>query len=338
MNRRKREYFNYFEEKREIMKKRMFLLLSLWMVLILAGCGAKTQMEMAETYASGAANAAVYQEEMAMDAEMKMVSEPEAAIAPDAGTMSGGGVSANASPVAASRKLITEISISMETTEIDLSVATISNAVKTSGGYIQSSSVSGNSINSYNDLRYANLVVRVPQQRLDEFLTVADGAGNILYRSENIQDITLQYTDTEDRIKTLEIEQERLWELLGKAESIESIIALEQRLSQIRYELESFNSQLRTYDNQVDYATIYLDLSEVKIYTPQAKDGIGQRISKGFKENISFVTYGIIDLFVFIITHLPVLTILAVIGMIVWRVAKKKKVILNKGKREENKE
>ena len=75
--------------------------------------------------------------------------------------------------------------------------------------------------------------------------------GNITNKSETTQDVTLQYSDLESRKKSLTVEQERIWALLEKADTLESVIALEERLSEIRYQLESMESQLRLYDNQV---------------------------------------------------------------------------------------
>ena len=79
----------------------------------------------------------------------------------------------------------------------------------------------------------------------------------------------------ESRKKSLEIEQERIWQFLEKAESIDTVITLEQRLSDIRYQLESMESQLRLYDNQVDYSTVYLSISEVTAYTPVTPETSG---------------------------------------------------------------
>ena len=141
---------------------------------------------------------------------------------------------------------------------------------------------------------------------------------NITNRSENVQDITLQYTDMQSRKKSLTIEQERLWELLEKADTLEAVIALEERLSEIRYELECFESQLRTYDNQVDYSTVTIDISEVTVFTPTVPDSVAARIQKGFIRNLENVGQNITDIFVWFISHIPALVVLfAVIGAII---------------------
>lgn len=222
-------------------------------------------------------------------------------------------------PVNSSRKMIRTVNLSVETTEFDQLVTSITTAVTGLNGYIEQSDISGNSIsNSYNNQRYASLTVRVPSNQLDSFVAQVSQQGNITYKSESTQDVTLQYTDIESRKTALNVEQERLWELLAKAESIESVIALEQRLSEIRYQLESMESQLRTYDNQVDYSTIYLNVSEVKVFAPVAPDSVGQRIQKGFSANLEHVATGLINFFVWFISSLPSFVLLAVIVFLLW--------------------
>ena len=129
--------------------------------------------------------------------------------------------------------------------------------------------------------------------------------------------MTLQYSDIESRKKSLTIEQDRLWELLEKAESVDSIIALEARLSEIRYQLESFESQLRTYDNQVDYSTVSISIDEVRVLTPTTPDTIATRIQKGFSRNLEGVCNGMVNFFVWFLSSLPSLVLLAVVIMAV---------------------
>ena len=55
--------------------------------------------------------------------------------------------------------------------------------------------------------------------------------------------------------------------MLSKSEDVETLIALEQRLSDVRYEIESIERSLRNYDMQIRYSTVELDLREVEVYT-----------------------------------------------------------------------
>ncbi len=187
----------------------------------------------------------------------------------------------------AGRKLIRNISMNVETDEFDTLISSLEARITQLGGYTEQSDMSGNSLNSYGKSgpRHASLTVRIPADQTDSFLTTVETCGNVTNKSESVQDITLQYSDLESRKKSLEIEQKKLWEFLEKAESIDTVISLEQRLSEVRYQLESMESQLRLYDNQVDYSTVCLTVNEVTTFTPTSPESAVTRIQKGFIKN-----------------------------------------------------
>lgn len=242
-----------------------------------------------------------------------------ASAAPQAAPVGNGALDPDSEALAnTSRKLIRTVDLRVETTEFDGLISGISQFVTDCGGYIERSSASGNS-KSGSSSRYASVTARIPADKVDAFLSQMDEQSNITYRSENVEDVTLQYTDVESRKKSLTIEQERLWELLEKAESLDAVISLEERLSEIRYELERMESQLRTYDNQVDYSTVYIDINEVGVFTPVEPDSVLTRIQKGFTRNLQAVSTWFVDFFVWFVSSLPTLVVLAsVAALTVW--------------------
>lgn len=296
------------------MKKKNYLFITaaaaLLSATILAGCGAKTSEAVYETAAIGGANQSRYR----YDAAAPMAMEKNEA-AMEMGEDSGSLTSQTAmQPVSTARKLIRTANLSVETTSFDILISGVSQTVTDMGGYLEQSDISGSSISSSSPgRRYAYLVARVPSDKLDLFITQVGEQGNITNKSESTQDVTLQYTDMESRKKSLAIEQERLWALLEKADTLEAVIALESRLSEIRYQLESFESQLRLYDNQVDYSTVSLNVSEVQVFTPTSPDSVATRIQKGFSRNLTNVSLGLVNLFVWFLSSLPVFLVLAVI-------------------------
>lgn len=226
-------------------------------------------------------------------------------------------------PVATSRKLIRNVNLNVETTEFDTLLASISNSVTSLGGYLETSDISGTSISTaYEQQRYASLTARIPSNQLDGFIAQVDAQGNVTNKSESTQDVTLQYSDVESRKKSLTIEQERLWALLEKADSVDAVIALESRLSEIRYQLESFESQLRAYDNQVDYSTVYLSIHEVKVFTPTSPDSVLTRMQKGFQKSLDDVGNGLLNFSVWFVSSLPVLIVLAMIITVLLMIVK----------------
>ncbi|MBQ7942562.1 MAG: DUF4349 domain-containing protein [Lachnospiraceae bacterium] len=206
------------------------------------------------------------------------------------------------------RKLIKEVSMSVETENFDDFLVEIERKINETGGYKEQYTVNGNG----ND-RYADITIRIPRAQLDAFLEVVEGASNITYRHETVEDVTLQYVDLESHKKMLYAEQERLLEFMSKAEEIEDVITLESRLTEVQYQIESMESQLRTFNNQIEYSTVYLDVNEVVRITPQEPKGMWERITTGFSEDLYEVGEDIKDGFVGFVIHIPSM-IVSIIG------------------------
>ena len=138
---------------------------------------------------------------------------------------------------------------------------------------------------------------------------------NITSRSEQERDVTTSYVDLESHKKVLLTEQERLMTYLEQAESIEEMMTIESRLSDIRYQLESMESQLRTYDSQIEYSTVSLYISEVVELTPveTKEQTTWERISEGFLRSLRNVGRGFKEFFIGFVVALPYLLVTVLI-------------------------
>ena len=235
-----------------------------------------------------------------------------------------------------SRKLIKTVNILAETEDFDTLVPGLQKQVEALGGYIEYISVYD--VHSYYveeqqvKQRCANVTARVPKEKLDGFLAQVGEQTNITSRSENVEDVTLQYVDLESHKKALVTEQERLLALMEKAETVEDIIAIEGRLSEVRYQLESMESQLRTYDNRIDYSTVELSITEVRKYSPPQEATVWQRIQSGFMKSLDDIGFGIRDFAIrfvidipYIVLWLAVIAVAVIVVRILWKVWKKRR-------------
>ncbi len=222
----------------------------------------------------------------------------------------------SAATAGVNRKIIKTVNIMIETLEFDKLIASLQENTAKYGGYIEASSVSGLGINQkidepYTPGRNGYITVRVPTDKLSDFTALIGTLGNVTQKDENSQDITLTYADTEARKKALEVEYERLMALLEKAESLDSVVALESRLSEVRYQLDNFSSELRRYDSLVDYSTVTVNITEVKRFTPQQPEPqtIGQRIGVGIKETWLDIRDGAGNFVVWFVVNLPYIVV-----------------------------
>lgn len=296
----------------------------------LAACGAGASKSAYVSETMAAASGGMYREEAAAEeavadvdsaANMKMNRVAALQESGDTGAdSSSSDGQVDTSEIPDSRKLIRNVDLSFETTDFDTFVQNIQSKTTALGGYIESSDLSGN---AYTDRhRYAYFTLRIPKPQVDTFLSFAEGKANLTRKYENTQDITLQYYDTESRKKALQSEYDRLLELMAKAESVDAVIAIEQRLSEIRYQLDSFESDLRRYDNQVDYSTITVNVSETTVLTASEKSGFWSRVQANLESNVEDLCDAATGLLIWFLSSLPVLLALAILFFIIYRIVK----------------
>lgn len=280
------------------MKKGIIVGLALSLLLSATGCGSSTYQETAQEAAMDSASANTAG---GMYGNGYMAEESEEAVDEE-----------GQSTVETNRKLIKTVDMTVETENYDELVQKLYQKIEALGGYVEHFSSQG----AEND-RYANITARIPKTKLDSFVEIVEGSSNITYRQENVEDVTLSYVDLESHKKMLLKEQERLLEFLDEAETLEDIITIESRLTEVQYEIESMESQLRTYDNQIDYSTVYLSVEEVVRYTPQEPKGTWEQIKTGFTENLYSVGDGLRSFFIGIIISIPNLVVFfAFIGIL----------------------
>lgn len=220
------------------------------------------------------------------------------------------------------QKLIRTVYMDAETEDMDALLSQVQARINELGGYVEAREVYNGSM--YNSTRYrnANLTIRIPADKLNAFVDHVSQVSNITSSQETVDDVTLQYVAIESRIKALETEQQTLLDLMAKAETMSDLLTIESRLTEVRYELENINSQLRVYDNKINYATIHLDISEVVEYTEPEPENGWQRMGKGFVKSVKGVGNGLKEFFIWLVAAIPYLLLIGVIGLgiflIIW--------------------
>lgn len=212
-----------------------------------------------------------------------------------------------------SRKWIITMYLSAETDDLDAMTAALDEHITALNGYVEDQHIYNGSAYSGRRYRSANLTVRIPAENADRFTEEVSHMANVISREKNLEDITLNYVSTESRMTALRTEEARLLELMAQAETMSDLLEIEARLTDVRYELERVTSQLRTYDNQINYATIHLDISEVQEYTPVEEPTLWQRIRDGFGKSLKDLGESLQDLLVFLVVASPFLLVYGII-------------------------
>ena len=209
-----------------------------------------------------------------------------------------------------SPKIIYTANLTLESKDYDTARAALDAALNDAGGYLESSS-------EYSDVgssRSVNLTFRVPEENYQSFLDAVAQAGNVTYKSQQADDVTTQYMDVETRLANLEAQRTRLQELQAQADNLSDLL-----------QIESWQSQLDWYSNQVQQCTVYVNLNEVQNYTPTDESFLGS-VGAAFAQGWSNFVNGLQQLAVWLAGAWPVVLVIAAAaaGFAVWRKKRKK--------------
>ena len=275
----------------------------LLVALLLTGCAAKG---IAEDSADYGTKDMIAETGAAMDSEAVMMPE-----SPNATVETG-------------RKWIVTMDLSVETQDLDAALTQLSDQIGQFDGYVQDQNVYNGSNYSGRRYRSANLTVRIPVAKTEEFTAQVGDICHVVSQNKQQEDVTLTYVATESRLNALKTEETRLLELLAQAEDMSDLLQIEARLTDVRYELESVTTQLRVLENQVDYATISLNIDEVRDYTDTEEDKtVWQRISGGFVDSLKGIATGALELAIWTLANLPYLVLFGGIGLAIAVIVRK---------------
>ena len=224
-------------------------------------------------------------------------------------------------------KVITTIYLRFETLEFEKSNDELNNLIEKYQAYVESSNISYNQYYNSKNYRNGEFTIRVPRQNIKSFKTELNLIGNLTSENTSKQDVTKQYTDTESRLKVIEVKEERILSLLEKAIKIEDIIALENQLSNIIYEKESLKASLLNLDDKVDFSTVNISLQEVEktTNTETVATTFGTKVKNAINDSIYFFKNTLEGLAILLIYLLPFIVIVGIIIYVVLRFIKKNK-------------
>ena len=135
--------------------------------------------------------------------------------------------------------------------------------------------------------------------------------------------MTTQYMDVAARLENLETQRARLQELEAQAETLSDLLEIEASLSDVQYQLESWQRQLDWYDNQIESCTVYVYLSEVEVYSP-VQEGFLQRLGSAFGRGWTAFLNGAQNLLVGLVYAWPVVVLLVIVAVVALIVRRKK--------------
>lgn len=219
------------------------------------------------------------------------------------------------------------------TSQVTLRVADVSDAADAIGdlaaehsGYVEATDI-GSTLGATADISPEEprqpgsgwVSIRVPSAELEEVVGALEGHGEILRSSIARQDVTSQTVDLQARVDASRASVKRLTELMGKSGSVGDLIAAESALSERQAQLESYEQQLKSLDDQVAMSTISIDLTEQTSATTADPAGFGDGLLAGWNGLIASLNALVVALGFL----LPWLVIAGVAVLIVWLIRRR---------------
>ena len=281
-------------------KRIITMVLAAAMTLSFAACGSSTG-----SYASTADNAGT--------ADFK--SEESASDTGDVSAAKGSG--SDISAAAQNRKIVYTSSLAIECKDVEKAADSIRSDVSAAGGYIESSSKDAET--SY--ILYC-ITARIPADKYADFMANTGNYGNVTGQNEQTDDITENYVDVQAHIQALENQRDSLNTLLANAADLDSVLKIESQLSDVQYQLDSYEAQLKLMDSQVDYCTVSFNLSQPTIVTP-VSELFGDKVAAAWSNGIHAFVQFLEGIVLLLVSLAPFLALAAVIAFIVVKIRKK---------------
>ncbi len=223
-------------------------------------------------------------------------------------------------------KLVYRGSITMETLDFTTTVNSIHEQLEKYNGIIESEEQTNSNYYWYEedstDYRRLYITIRIPTKDFNTFLNELEGDGHITSKSQSVENITKQYNSNALEIESLQTQEKRLLEMMEVAETVEDLITIDARLSEVQTQMMKLQNYQSQMDNDVEYSTIYISVEEVRKYTPIEYEkypisGFGEKLVEAFDTSWRFCVWAVQNFIITLIELLPlgVVVVAVVIGI-----------------------
>lgn len=325
------------------MKKRVLALI-LCLILLLGGCSSRSQSMNPSDEIEG------YPSQESMDEEAKsaygsadysdvLSDTEEDTRESSSSTEEGNTTTQTEAGDTDNQKLVYTCNMTIETLEYEETMKSIRNSVSRFSGITEKETQTDDNTYWYYEGRKKTgtmrsyLVIRIPAANYHAFLEELNGSGKIVSKDMSVDNITKHYTEVKTTIKSLQIQEKRLLDMMEKAKTVEDMITVESRLTEVQDQLAQYKNTLSSMDTDVKYSTVNLTINEVVQYE-EKQDTFAQRLHSTLKRSgdlfLDFLESALFTVILLGPILLVILVVVAIIILIIRKITKKKKMKKNR--------
>jgi len=200
---------------------------------------------------------------------------------------SGAGVSGSGGdyqvPQGLGRTVIRNGQLQLQVESVSTTFDRVRLATEAAGGYVADSSISGR-----DQYQSAWLTIRIPADRFAQVVTELQGLAVVVDGfSTNSQDVTEEYADLQATIRNLKAVESQYLELLGRAQDIGEVLQVQDRLNQVRLQIDQVQGRINLLDQLTSLATLTVYLTPVSdVVDTEPSDSIGDAVREAWEASL----------------------------------------------------
>ena len=176
---------------------------------------------------------------------------------------------------------------------------------------------------NYDNCRYSTITIYIPADKYNDFITELKKVGNMTSSSYNSDNITEEYNVTNNRLLSLQAQEEKVRELYARCTEIDELLQIEQRLSELESEITTIQNKINNYNLLTSYSTLTINLKEVSSYT-KVESGFFHRLLNSLKYSFNNFLAVVEDIVLFISGNIFTISAIILLLLLFKKIAKKK--------------
>jgi hypothetical protein len=180
------------------------------------------------------------------------------------------------------RKIIQNGYVSVLVKHYDPFLLALQRQLAQEGGYV--SNLEANRSNG--KLISARIIVRIPSARTNIMVSWLHEKGEVLTEKVTAEDVSEEYYDTQARLTNAKRLESRLIEMVkNNTGKLEDLILLEEKIGEIRGQIEQMEGRMRTLDRLVSLATLTIDVQVQSVAVAYQPPTFASRLAHTWKQS-----------------------------------------------------
>jgi hypothetical protein len=213
------------------------------------------------------------------------------------------------------RLVVKTADLSIVVKDVNARVTAIQNMANAMGGFIVSANVYQITTSDGTKVPQAQVVVRVPQERLDEALSqIKQDTVEVQSESRSGRDVTDQYVDLQSRLAAKQAAEQKLLEIMQNATKTQDVLDVYSQLQQVETDIEVLKGQIKYTEQSASLSAISVNIAAEETIKPLQVGGWKpQGVARDAIQNLIYFWQGFVDFMIrFFLLILPILITIAI--------------------------